>query len=877
MSDTDRNGGPDGSGNGPPEPEVAGERLRDRIAGTLVGRGRLVIAVVLVLLLAVSAGVVFLEEESGLPAFELGTEEEEKLEYVEANFSAETDQEVTQLIVREENVFEKETLVATLELQQSIREHESVAPTLRDERPTVGIANVIARAVIQHRNPGVTDPTLDEQIAAIERLSQREIDAVVQELLGKEGNSDAFVFVPTDYERGSTTASSTMVVVFQSVDGEYPVTAAPEHVVESQLAVEELAADHHDDVAVVGSGILTDEEQRALEDTMSVVGPVALLLVVLVLALAYRDLVDLLFGIGGILLVQLWTFGSLGWLGVAFNPVLIAVPVLLIGLAIDFCIHVFMRYRESRTDAIAGESAADTGIETAMKGGLAGVGVTLVWVTVTTSIGFLSNLASPVRPIQELGLIAGIGIVGSFVVFVLFLPPLKVEVDGALEGLGFDRAKRPLGTGGGRVGHALAVGSRAARRTPVAVVVAVLLVTALTTVAAVNVSTSWGAEDNMIDGTPGWTDHLPGGLQPGEYDAKDDLDYANEHYVRHGSEVELLVEGDVAGPGTLQRVAAARERATDQDAVVTLASGEPSSTDPLTTMRRVAAEHDGFAESFGAADTTGDGVPDTNVEALYDELFAVAPDRADEVLHREDGEYVALRMAVSVDPEADGGAVDEQLDAVGAELETDGTAVTVTGEPIVGHIIQQHLLGTLLRSLAITLAAVLALLTVGFRVVHGSATLGVVTLLPVVFAVSWIIGTMYVLGYPLSVLNAIIASLTIGIGIDYSLHVSERFRDELARFGSVEEALARTVRGTGGALLGSAATTGIGFGVLALAIHPPLQQFGTITAIMIGYAFLGAVLVLPSLLALWARYVADPVDTTVEGAPPATSEPVGGE
>lgn len=45
-----------------------------------------------------------------------------------------------------------------------------------------------------------------------------------------------------------------------------------------------------------------------------------------------------------------------------------------------------------------------------------------------------------------------------------------------------------------------------------------------------------------------------------------------------------------------------------------------------------------------------------------------------------------------------------------------------------------------------------------------------------------------------------------------------------------------------------------GFGVLALAIHPPLQQFGIITAIMIGYAFVGAVFVLPSLLVPWARY-----------------------
>lgn len=45
-------------------------------------------------------------------------------------------------------------------------------------------------------------------------------------------------------------------------------------------------------------------------------------------------------------------------------------------------------------------------------------------------------------------------------------------------------------------------------------------------------------------------------------------------------------------------------------------------------------------------------------------------------------------------------------------------------------------------------------------------------------------------------------------------------------------------------------TTAIGFGVLGFAFFPVLQQFGTITAIMVVYAFLASVLVLPSLLTL---------------------------
>jgi len=99
-----------------------------------------------------------------------------------------------------------------------------------------------------------------------------------------------------------------------------------------------------------------------------------------------------------------------------------------------------------------------------------------------------------------------------------------------------------------------------------------------------------------------------------------------------------------------------------------------------------------------------------------------------------------------------------------------------------------------------------------------------------------------------------ITSLTIGLGVAYSIHLSERYTQELERSGSVWAAMETAVTGTGGALLGSAATTVGGFGVLVFAILPPLQQFGLITGLTIIYAFLGSVFVLPSLLVVWTKY-----------------------
>jgi hydrophobe/amphiphile efflux-3 (HAE3) family protein len=824
----------------------------DRIASGLVEHRRITIPVLLVMLVALGAGVTQLQQSSGLQSFEVGTEEEAKLEYVESNFSTGPENgTVAQVVVRDDDVLDRETLVATLELQQSIRNNKTIAPTLREDRLTVGIANVIARAVIQQVRPGVTDPTLEQQVLALEAMNDSQIDRAAARILadGDGPRSDALAFMSTDYESGSTNASATMIAVFQQSEGVSVSTNAPDAIVDSQVAIEDQAAasDAGDETVTVGNGLITAEQRQSRQDTMSLLGPLALLFVLVTLAVFYRDLVDVFLSLVGIVLVQVWTFGTLGWVGIAFNPILIAIPVLLVGLSIDYGIHVFMRYRERRT--------RDEDTATAMATALAGVGVALLWVTVTTVVGFLSNLASPVAPIRDLGLISAIGIVGALYVFGLFLPPVKTGIDGLLERIGVDRTQEPVGTGGGLTAGLLSVGSTAAKNAPVVVLVLALVLTALTTAGAAQVSTSFDPEDNIVEDAPAWSDHLPEEVQPAEYTIRENLRYVNEHFVRQNSQVEILVEGNVTDPETLDDLQRAENAASNKSSTLRLANGEARTTSPLTVMERVAAQNETFERLFTAADTDGDGIPDENVTALYDQLYQTAPEQASSVLHHEDGEYVAARMPVSVNAEATGETTLTEMRDLANVLDDENREATATGRPVVNELIQDHLLGTLLMSLLITLVVVLALLSVVYRIVHDSATLGAVTLVPVLLVVSWIIGTMHVLGYPLSVLTTVVASITIGIGIDYSIHLSERFRAELDRQGSVEAAITTATRGTGSALLGSAMTTAIGFGTLGFAFFPVLQQFGVITAIMIGYAFLASVLVLPSLLVLWGRYV----------------------
>ncbi|QSG05842.1 MMPL family transporter [Halapricum desulfuricans] len=261
----------------------------------------------------------------------------------------------------------------------------------------------------------------------------------------------------------------------------------------------------------------------------------------------------------------------------------------------------------------------------------------------------------------------------------------------------------------------------------------------------------------------------------------------------------------------------------------------------------------------------------TDVAALYDELFAVAPGLAGNVLERsETGEYVSALIVADPVGTASDDAVSGALRSLAADLETGDGAITATptGDAVIISMTIGSLVDNVIVTLLITLVAVNVLLVVGYWITVGSATLGAVTLLPVAFGVSWFFGTLWLLGEELTLLTSIIASLTVGLGVDYSIHLGERYRQELARQPGVWPALYATVRGTGGAMFGGFITSVAAFATLGLSTMPQLQQFGVLVALTLVCAFLSTLVVLPSLLVVWTRYFG-PADADFET--PATA------
>jgi predicted RND superfamily exporter protein len=869
--------------------------LPQRFADFLTTYSKTVIVVMLLVTAGVGAGAGMVEQDSDTGQFESESDATEASEYIQTNFVAEDTDNLTtvQLIQRGDNVLTREALIESLEMQQRFRESETINATLADENAMFGVENLVAQAQLQRearaRRQAAADqsdsgsqqqadgqnqsaaqpPTLEEQIAAIERIEDSEwtLEELLTEdpgLLRDNGNSQALALMPRDYEPGTTTASARLTFITQRTEGgelESP-EGLGESITNSQLEMREITRGGNFEYTVFGAGIITQEIDQSLGDSGAIVGPLALLFVVLALTVAYRDLLDIVLGVVGIFAVLIWTFGFMGWTGVAFNQLLLSVPVLLIGLSIDYAIHVFMRHREQRA-----EEGEDENLRQSMALALGGVGVALIWVTATAAIGFLANLTSPIGPLRDFGVVSAFGVTAALLIFGALIPALKIEIDGFLENHGVDRRKRAFGTGDSGFSRLLASGASAARRFPVAVVVVTLLLTVGGAVGATQVDTSFQQEDFLADSPPQWTQDLPEPFKPGEYQAKEDIEYLSANFQQEGSEGEILIRGNVTNEQTLQWLDDANEDLSERETTFQLANGEPDIRSPLSVMQQTAAENpeSEFAAEFAAAagaenpspEELATLVPEEDVESLYDQVLELNPTASEVIYRNDDGEHEALRMTVAVEGDASGSAVASDLQGAADEIESNSgnelTAVA-TGDQVIFNEVEQDLLATVIQGLIITIVAVFLFLAVAYRLTGNPASLGVVTLLPVVFSVSWILGSMWLLGISFNTLTGTITSLTIGLGIAYSIHISSRYELELRRQGNVWDAMETTVTGTGGALLGSAATTVGGFGTLVFAILPVLRQFGIITGLTIIYAFLASVLVLPSLLVLWTRY-----------------------
>jgi len=774
---------------------------------------------------------------SGTSQFTDDVPAQEALDSVNDNFERvtfERDTGTTQLIQSGTNVLSKTELLRMLQAQERLRENPEIQ---------VAQTTSVARAVARTIDPSAE--TIDEEIDAVEQATPTEIDAAVETAV--ERNPGLKASLSEDFNAESASATATIGIVTHSLSSEVSDsagTSGSSPLTEIQQHAQFIVSSVGGDITVFGSGILSEEFSHVINDSLALVVPAAVVLILFFLIIAYRDPIDLLIGIVSLAMAILWTFGFMGLAGIAFSQMLIAVPPLLLAVGIDFGIHAINRYREERVDGF--------GVRDSMRTATDQLLVAFTIVTGTTVIGFAANASSQLGPIRDFGLVAAVGIIFTFLIFGIFLPAAKVYADTLRQRVGFPEfGSQPLGSEDSVLGKVLPVGIYIGRKAPKLFLIVLLLSTAWIGSYGAGVESRFTQDDFLPpEENPEFLEYFPEQLQPREYTVTGTTNYLEDNFETGEEDVTTVyIEGSLTNDGALESIWRAGEYPPDS---FVAGDGHARETSIITVIRSHARRDAEFDALVDRNDRNANGIPDDNLKVIYAELLdSPARDRA---LNYITDDYTAARVEYAVESDASQAAVTADTKTVADRFRYEATA---TGGVVVLKAVSDVIAQSAFVSLVLALLGTAVFLIIIYGLLEGKPSLGVVNLLPIAVTVAAIAATMRYLDIPFNVMTGMILSIGIGLGIDYSAHLVHRFAEEYDESADVFGSLTKTVRGTGGALTGSMLTTVTGIGVLAIAITPILGQFGLLTGATILYSYLASLIILPPALVVWARAVGD--------------------
>ncbi len=590
-------------------------------------------------------------------------------------------------------------------------------------------------------------------------------------------------------------------------------------------------------ISVTGSIAVQNGIQQQNLQSIKIVIPLAALLIACVLIFFHRTLKGLLIGFMPLGYAVILTFGLLGIIAPEMTILTIAAVALLLGLGVDYSIYLANRFAEERDIQDLVERVNRT---------LGRTGKAVLMCSVTTIVGFGSLMTSNMPPMANFGLTCTIGISFAFISAAILVPCLCII-------LKFEKHE----TAPRWKTFAEFVVKHRKRLFPIAiffVIMSLLLIPLVKT------------DVNFYASAP---EGIP------------ELESLFEYSNVFGSGTNLnalLVETDAGGfkdPEVIEALFKMEEeiRTTGVSAVsiadeikkindvlnqiAKIDTPELAYNDVINAVYQIDAENmRNGVFSFSIGDelqknetlkqtTLKEKILDTIQEIIYEKV-------AENGLINED--YSKTIIIIYFPAEK---SVQEQevlVDKINAivsktNIPNNGDVSKLVGQDVITVEVNKQIMGSQASSLTIALLLVLSCLIIGFN----SIKFGSLALMPVLVVLAWEPGALVSLNIPLNILNLTVASIMIGTGIDYSIQLTQRYREERTGGLSKIDAVTTALETSGWSLIGAAFTTIFALLAVYVANTPMLFQFGTVVILLIVFSFLATMCILPIILA--SRFV----------------------
>ncbi len=529
--------------------------------------------------------------------------------------------------------------------------------------------------------------------------------------------------------------------------------------------------------------------------------PIALVMMLIFLYLVFREFRGVWLPFLVVVMSALLGLSMIPILGWKFYIITLLVPILLIAVANDYGIHMIARYQElnARNEGF--------GMRMLSAGITRDLWKPIMLTGLTTIAGISALWAHTMIPARQMALVASIGILFAiFYSLVLLpallslLPPSKPSAVRTIKS-----SRNPQN----RLGRLSFMVVRRHKLIPwVALAVTLVLSTGIV---FLKVDSN---EENFF---------------PEHHEVKQAARLINSKFG--GSEsISVLFSGDMLDPEVLQRMESYRDEMEEMDAV-----------DQTMGFSGVVREISKALNDPG--DPLYDRIPPSRAAvAQYMELYNMSGD-PEQLEQLVDFSYEHAHMMIRInDPSNE--TVNGIIERIHEITAGDPTVEAIGGYGYVRTELANKVLSGTFISLGIALALIFILLSIIFK----SASAGFLGIVPLTASVVALFGIMGISGVRLDVATALLSSVMIGVGIDYTIHFLWRYRDERRQNRPPREAVINTVTTTGRGIIFNALSVIVGFVVLIISSFTPIRFFGILVVVSILACLVGALLIIPAIL-----------------------------
>lgn len=546
--------------------------------------------------------------------------------------------------------------------------------------------------------------------------------------------------------------------------------------------------------------------------------PAALLLMIIFLFLVFREWRGVFLPFLVVIMSCILALSLLPIIGWKFYFISLLVPVMLIAVANDYGIHIIAKYQEINAEG-GNESMKEMAIEIAGK-----LWKPIIITGITTIAGVAALMAHTMIPARQMAVVAGIGILAAIIYSIVLLPAL----------LSLLKRSKPVRSLQKRVSsEKLNFLNRLAffivrnhRKIPRVALVITLLIGLGILFLKVDSN-----EENFF---------------PEKHPVKQASKIINAKYG--GSEnLSIMFSGDMLDPVLLKRIELYENRLLENSEIDLVMSF------PDVVKEISKALYEPGNQMYDQIPPTRDAV------AQYVELYNMNgdPENLDQLV---DFTYENSHMIIRINTV--GNKEINQIIAGIKQMTADDPMVSAIGG--YGYV-RSQLANLVVRgqfySLAIALIIIFILLSLIFRSIQA----GLISSIPLALSMILLFGIMGFTGVRLDVATALLSSVMIGVGVDYTIHFLWRYREEREQHRPPKEAIITTLTTTGRGIMFNALSVIVGFIILIFSSFTPIRFFGILVVVSIFSCLIGALVILPALLLNHKYKFLEPVSRKLPG------------